>query len=875
MRNRTEARTQASQSWRHEQVPRKLPHRALDGNRFPPRPCVEEEAVSLAKEYIRDSQGLTAEPTDEDPKHRGDVDQTPVILPVHEHNPERRFVLVPNSADDDKTEDGLDTQPQYDVNTCKRFVLVHPDEAASDSQVKAGEMNPKEEDNLPGSSARSHKDLPGIKTNLGEAHAQPPSASNTADKRRLRRASVTVDQKPTSSSEYSDRRYDSKTADGLLSPVTQHSTNGRDRSYWDYSSGTSTTAPLRRSHSGRERKDPRAVSDDRHSAHGSRSQTTEREDRYAYHGERHRGGPTFGRTAVSPPQLSKRESPPSQRGERRKIPSPPRTSASKEALPTRTLSPRRRHHQSSRDEDDYAGSDHGQGQRSDPRATRSRGLGVGHADRVAHVVPERPVEQRQRPRASSPLAPSRLAMRGQSSDSDRGHGPRSATVPTDGHQDAPYPTNDRAPFKPDSFHVEMPVPIPMPTANPVSSGISSPPDRHRSPIAPPSQHRQGSTSLVSSRPDKAVTSFRRYSEDVRQGLLPSLPDCARIVPRAGYSDWLTIPRTENFDICPGCYGAVFANSPFQHAFVPALRSRDKPIGCDFGTPPWYRIAYLMTLKYGYTDLRLLQAIAAVAARHQPCAGQRSATRIWHGLLDPANKRPIADFPVCHGCARTVEVLLPNLAGAFAPLDSASEPSKGMCELRFAPDRKRFLDYFDLLETASDRGLSRKAAPDLQHLADRVREISLVNECHRARPVPGRKWYVMKALPEFTVCEECFDEAVWPWQEGTAGGGGADDAGSQTDGLGGGTGSAIAWNFLPRMQQRQMAACQLYSERMRLAFRDACQRNDLGHLANVVRDRIQREEWMRARLTKLQREPPDDPRVQEEIARVVREWKLVE
>ncbi|KAK2069585.1 hypothetical protein P8C59_004147 [Phyllachora maydis] len=439
-----------------------------------------KEAVSLAKEYIRDSQGLTAEPTDEDPKHRGDVDQTPVILPVHEHNPERRFVLVPNSADDDKTEDGLDTQPQYDVNTCKRFVLVHPDEAASDSQVKAGEMNPKEEDNLPG------------------------------------------------------------------------------------------------------------------------------------------------------------------------------------------------------DEDDYAGSDHGQ---------------------------------------------------------------------------------------------------------------------------------------------------------ETKGLLSSGP----------------------IETC----------------------DERAPIGCDFGTPPWYRIAYLMTLKYGYTDLRLLQAIAAVAARHQPCAGQRSATRIWHGLLDPANKRPIADFPVCHGCARTVEVLLPNLAGAFAPLDSASEPSKGMCELRFAPDRKRFLDYFDLLETASDRGLSRKAAPDLQHLADRVREISLVNECHRARPVPGRKWYVMKALPEFTVCEECFDEAVWPWQEGTAGGGGADDAGSQTDGLGGGTGSAIAWNFLPRMQQRQMAACQLYSERMRLAFRDACQRNDLGHLANVVRDRIQREEWMRARLTKLQREPPDDPRVQEEIARVVREWKLVE
>ena len=54
------------------------------------RPTVEsDEEDLLAKEHVR---SVVSASFDEEPKCRGEIDQEPILLPVHEHNHERAHV---------------------------------------------------------------------------------------------------------------------------------------------------------------------------------------------------------------------------------------------------------------------------------------------------------------------------------------------------------------------------------------------------------------------------------------------------------------------------------------------------------------------------------------------------------------------------------------------------------------------------------------------------------------------------------------------------------------------------------------------------------------------------------------------------------------
>jgi hypothetical protein len=325
-----------------------------------------------------------------------------------------------------------------------------------------------------------------------------------------------------------------------------------------------------------------------------------------------------------------------------------------------------------------------------------------------------------------------------------------------------------------------------------------------------------------------VVSYRRYSEDVQQGVIKALPECPRTVATTGYYDWLSLPQTRNFDICPDCYEATFAKTQFKHSFVPApLRGADVPVTCDFGSSHWYRVAWLMTVKYGIPDLRLLKGIAAVEAKQQQCSGSREASRIWYSILDPYTRRPIPNFTVCPSCAKTIEVILPNLYGVFVEVDAPAVPTRGICDMHFTPGRKRFLKIFDLLESTSDAALARQTPPNLQKLADQIRDVTITQECMRDDSVPGRKWHVMGSIPEFTVCEECFEEVVLPIVESEGG--------------------SVARNFFKRRQERPMASCQLYSDRMRDIFTKACRRDDLNYLDDRVKERLDIEASIQAKL----------------------------
>lgn len=277
-----------------------------------------------------------------------------------------------------------------------------------------------------------------------------------------------------------------------------------------------------------------------------------------------------------------------------------------------------------------------------------------------------------------------------------------------------------------------------------------------------------------------------------------------------------------------------------------------PISCDFGSSPWYRIAWLLVLKKKGEDLQVFRDISTIstAARGHRCPGDRKTTREWYTIKDPYTKRPVPEFTVCYQCAKTVEALLPSLDGIFVPLDSRSSPVRSNCALHFAPERTDFVLYFDSFETTADKAEISKKGPDMGYLAQKLERLSVHNECREDRPINDGYWHFMQFLPEFTVCADCFEDVVRPRL--------SDE-------------NVIARNFYIKPQKISQATCQLYSPRMRDVFKKACRRNDPKYLEGKVRERLSVESSIKNKLSRLDREQRD-ARTEKQIDDLIEEWK---
>ncbi|CAN8095516.1 unnamed protein product [Discula destructiva] len=253
-----------------------------------------------------------------------------------------------------------------------------------------------------------------------------------------------------------------------------------------------------------------------------------------------------------------------------------------------------------------------------------------------------------------------------------------------------------------------------------------------------------------------------------------------------------------------------------------------------GTSPWYRIAWLMTCKYRRNDLRLLQGIADVSLRNQvPCYGSNRVTRTWYSILDPESRRCISSFKVCAPCAESVQVLFPSLKALFIPADRQAEPRSGQCSLHFAPQRTRFLTYFDILEDTHDRAVARSNPPNIERLVERIDSWAGIDECPHEEPLRQASWYTMASIPQMTVCEDCFLCIVYPELVGDVealANGTVDEAQAA---------NAVARNFDPRPQLiRSATVCQMASPWMKDLFRRACRRPDgVAYLDSKVKDRL--------------------------------------
>ncbi|KAK4104862.1 hypothetical protein N658DRAFT_418689 [Parathielavia hyrcaniae] len=863
----------------------------------PPPPCVEDEVESLEKEHIS---SVASTITDEDPKHRGEIDQQPLLLPVHEHNPERRFVVVPGAVVEDAPKT---TQARYEANTCRKFVLISPEKgtesgASGKEDTKPEDIVPKKDTRSGNPSGRpkerpeiqkrkSHQDLPRLNTEF--EHEEPSIRRSNSRRDREKPLVHQEDQEhPSAREKASARPSDS----AFLSPAASgHTSKRRDRAYSD---------TKRAGRSPSRRRDAEVEVSDRRRPHQSQkyppgpalhrrsSSSTNPARRDSLSSERPTsliqpgyGDPNDIMAFMAPGVtfMTGRNTSPPRRA--RDSPSPPHPRGAREmpgSIPSRSRPPR----SSAREQEGYSSDD----SYKPRRPTRSE---RPYPDRSAVEPDYQSMLSPDQARRPDP----RLAAAVPSSATSK-----PASIPYDALQPSPR----SATFPADkSRRVGERSVSPPPAA---STGSSRRPAREFKSTQSGPHSRDGSVGSVSngsaSLPPSASGSLPRTStlersipgqvatlarqetsdaqppslyphqpghpgdavEDVTRHALARLPECrwkhpVTARPRPGRDQFFTLKRADNFTVCSDCYGELFASSEFQNLFVPAaLRSRDQVMTCDFGSSPWYRIAYILTLQHGYPDLRLLQGIASVAARSQACAGGQLASRNWYSMMAPNSRRPIQTFNVCFSCAKMVEALLPNLAGIFVSLGS-HEPTRGVCELYFAPDRKRFFDYFDEMKATSALALSRRTAPDLVELVDRIRDISLHEECLRNTPIPNRKWHVLERVPEFTVCEECFNTVVWPMIEDEE------------------NGSELPRNFYKYKQTRPVASCQLYSDRMRRVFLEACKHDDFEFLANCVLHRMRVMAQVKARYKELQRDDQEDPDVQDELRALAKQLREVE
>ncbi|RHZ46723.1 uncharacterized protein CDV56_101348 [Aspergillus thermomutatus] len=334
---------------------------------------------------------------------------------------------------------------------------------------------------------------------------------------------------------------------------------------------------------------------------------------------------------------------------------------------------------------------------------------------------------------------------------------------------------------------------------------------------------------------------------------PCLLPCPRSVPMTGHQDWYTIKGLEHLDICPSCMKQM-CNSQFQDLFIPSLPvPRGQRVRCSM-SEPWTRLAWVQTIKKQHETLDMLHQITRPPPGSKLCTGRIISDQFWYRIIDPETGMYLPKFNVCSACIRNLRILMPQHRETFKRSTTMQER---VCD--FVADSPRFVQYIDLLDIAANRAeLERSPRPDVTEFLAYARRKVVLRDCRRDRPVLGM-WYYMPQLPEFTVCEDCYDDVVWPLVKAS---------------------KPIAREFSTMMRlvpgdaptRCREASCQLYSPRIRAKFRDAVQRNDLAYLKLIALKRYDVEQHMRERREELLEEERKGYDCDAELRRTLLEWR---
>ncbi len=298
----------------------------------------------------------------------------------------------------------------------------------------------------------------------------------------------------------------------------------------------------------------------------------------------------------------------------------------------------------------------------------------------------------------------------------------------------------------------------------------------------------------------------------RQYQSSELAPCPRSVAQAGYYDWYTVVGMSQLDICPSCM-VVLGASRFRDMFIPSTsKVPGQRILCDFSRP-WVRHAWTQIIKQRRSSLEMIYQIIRNSETTKRCPGKGSDVRAWYRLPDPQTGNNIPNFDACSECVRSVEIIFPQLRGIFKR--SGALVQEKTCDLNTQSGRHD--SYLSLLDAAAlQYDVERLREPNIQAFADFARKTARVRECTRDDMVMVQVWHFIPSLPEFTICEECFDQVVWPVAD--------QPIASRVN---------RTLQLVPGAYHKSGISCQLYSERMRKIFLEAVKFADFEYLKQVA------------------------------------------
>ncbi|OQE31847.1 hypothetical protein PENSTE_c001G08562 [Penicillium steckii] len=335
-----------------------------------------------------------------------------------------------------------------------------------------------------------------------------------------------------------------------------------------------------------------------------------------------------------------------------------------------------------------------------------------------------------------------------------------------------------------------------------------------------------------------------------------LMPCPRSTPVTGHQDWYTLKGLTHLDICPTCMNQI-AHSRFRDFFIPSLpQSPDQAIRCAFSNP-WTRLAWTQMIKKKHDSLEVLYQMTRPPPGTRRCPGRIITNQTWHRVVDPDTGLYLPRFQVCGSCTRKVRILMPAHRDTFT---HCPEPKERVCD--FVPNSPRFVQFIDLLDTSATRAEKDPSRrPDIREFLSYARRKVVLRDCRRDRPVMST-WHYIPSLPELSVCEDCYDEVVWPLAKSN---------------------HAIARMFSTSMRllpgdgpnRCREASCQLYSSRMRNLFRDATSKDDFQALKNISLRRFEAEQRFKDRREELIIAEKKGYDCDVEMKKAVDEWRRFE
>lgn len=355
--------------------------------------------------------------------------------------------------------------------------------------------------------------------------------------------------------------------------------------------------------------------------------------------------------------------------------------------------------------------------------------------------------------------------------------PSPAGRPSSSHSTLPYPMDDElidvsmppeqsyqfnhSPIaSPRQDYIEPPRPSsPSATGSLYSSNRHAQPSRQDT-LEEPGVSRRARSNSVRSQNGRREKSLRRaVSLDLK-----SLPDCPRSKASREHNDWYSLRGFKNFTICPHCYKNVFADTRFDVEFKQLwLDDWSAKRACDFSNP-WSRLAWYLTIKQRWNSLDLLFAVADIAETYKPCPDDREKDTneaSWYGIVNQRDGMFVPNFAICSSDRRLAEALFPSMRGYFPRITVgySNIPSKYVCSFRTSS--RRHMKYLELLMELDEEAQFSGRRPDIDRFVDLARDYAFKGECARDKTSVRKPWHFIPQLPEFTVCEECYDRFIWP------------------------------------------------------------------------------------------------------------------